>query len=231
MIRRIVPLDLTNDALAYAKKKDETNSFGAIHSKTEGEVGRVVLQATEQHSRELLKHHELHSYVGLEEEAQDLSKRFKRICQLAVVKSGQTLRDINETEIIKNEPNARGQDEHMDAFPGSWNFLAPLVSSVGTTLKHQAYQDYPVNVGPYSTVPRKWADMTDLHLKWKVGDLLMVRSNAIHAGPPNGATRRYVLFAAEASPCPNVYSDTLVVTEEVFFDHKRERMRSRRFKT
>jgi len=230
MIRGIVPLDLTQDALAYAKKKDRANSFVGIHSKTEGEVGRMVLKATKQHNRELLRHHELDSYVGHEEEAKALAGRFKVVCMLAASMRRLAVSDISEIEIIKNEPNSRGQEEHMDAFEGFWNFLTPLVSTVETTLKHQRYQDYPVNVGPYSTVPRRWADMADLHLRWNVGDLLLVRSNAIHAGPPNGATRRYVLFAAETSPVANVYSDTQVVTEEVFSYHKRQRKHSRRFK-
>jgi hypothetical protein len=225
-----VPPDLTHDALAYAEKKDRANSFVAIHSETEGEVGRVVLDATKQHNRDLWRHHELDSYVGHEEEAKNLSRRFKEVCMLAVTRKCQTVRDISEIEIIKNEPNSSGQKEHMDAFEGTWNFLTPLVSSVETNLKHQNYQDYPVNMGPYSTVPRRWADMPDLNLRWNIGDLLMVRGNAIHAGPPNGPTRRYVLFAAESAPSTDVYSDTLVVTEEVFFNHKRERLASRRFK-
>lgn len=189
MIRGIVPPDLTQDVLAYAEKKDRANSFVAIHSKKEREVGRLVLKATEKHNRQVLRHHELQSYVGLEDEVQDLSRRFKEICTLTVTRKGQTVRSYQEgSEIIKNEPNASGQEEHMDAFPGTWNFLAPLVRSVGATLKHQTYQDYPVNMSPYSTVARRWVVMPDLHLGWNIGDLLMVRSNAIHAGPPNGAT-------------------------------------------
>ena len=212
-------------ALEYAKDLDERDKFYSIHSKREGEVGRVILGTKDDHMRQLLSYDEHKAYVGQEAQAHKLDRLFKNICQKQAQSLGIRLRAIEETEIIKNEPKSWGQVEHMDAMGGVWNFFAPLVKCSGTKVKAQVYQDYPKNIGPESTVPRNWSTMPDVHINWTVGDLFLLRSNAIHGGPPNGATRRYVLFASERSLYPSEHSDTIVVTEKEFFSHKQKKQK------
>ena len=209
-------------ALLYAQSLDVGDKFYTIHSKTDGQVGRVILGCDAHHLGQLRSNDELGAYVGHENQAKEVHRMFKNICRKTAMGLGIPLRDIEGTEIIKNEPHALGQIEHMDAMGGVWNFFTPLVDSPGTVVKYQLYQDYPLNIGPKSTVPRNWSSLRDIPINWEVGDLLMLRSNAIHSGPTNGATRRYVLFGTEQSLTPYEHTDTLVVTEKVFFYHKKK---------
>ena len=132
-----------------------------------------------------------------------------------------TERPIDTVEIVKNEPHSKGQDNHMDNIEGVWNMLSPLVSHCPATLvKEQDYQDYPNHMGPSSHVPRGWDGLPNIHLEWEVGDMLMLRSNAIHAGPPTGMDRRFILFASEMPLREADYTDTKVYTEKDFFEAK-----------
>lgn len=183
-------------------------------------MGRVILSCNDDHLAQLMSNQEQSAYVGLDERAKRVDQWFGNICQKIAHQLQIPLRAIAGTEIIKNEPNSAGQVEHMDAMGGVWNFFAPLVRSVGTRVKSQHYQDFPLNIGPDSTVPRQWSTLPDIDITWEVGDLFLLRSNAIHSGPPNGATRRYVLFGSEESLCQSEHTDTLVVTEAEFFLQK-----------
>ena len=180
----------------------------------------MILDCDDHHFEQLGSNKEQGAYVGADRQAQGVVRYFKKICRKTAEGLGITLRAIEETELIKNEPDSLGQIEHMDAMGGVWNFFAPLVKCPVTVVKYQNYQDYPLNISPKSTVPRDWASLPDIKLNWNVGDLLLLRSNSIHKGPPNGDGRRYVLFASEKSLHTNEHTDTLVVTEEVFFSHK-----------
>jgi hypothetical protein len=215
-----VPKGLTKMALQYAQELDDKENFYSIHSLKEGEVGRVILGCSTSHMRQLVSNGEQMAFVGHEAQAKTLTTWFNEVCQKTAGGLGISMNVIEGTEIVKNEPHSCGQIEHMDAFGGVWNVFAPLVDSPGTCVKSQVYQDYPLNIGPRSTIPQNWSTIPDLNIKWKVGDLFFMRSNAIHAGPQNGDTRRYVLFGAETSKYPSEHSDTLVVTEEEFFSHK-----------
>jgi hypothetical protein len=209
-------------ALAYAQSLDRGGKFYSIHSKKEGQVGRVILGCGVPHLGQLGSNNELEAHVGDENQAKEVHRMFKDICRKTAMGLGIPLRDLESTEIIKNEPHALGQIEHMDAMGGVWNFFAPLVNSPATMVKNQLYQDYPLNIGTKSTVPRNWSTLPDIPIKWEVGDLLMLRSNAIHGGPTNGKKRRYVLFGSEESSTQNEHTDALVVTEQRFFRHKKK---------
>jgi hypothetical protein len=209
-------------ALAYAQSLDKSGKFHTIHSKKDGQVGRVILGCGASHLDELGSNNELGAYVGREDQAKQVHQMFKDICRKTAMGLGIPLRDIEGTEIIKNEPHALGQIEHMDAMGGVWNFFAPLVKSPGTMVKKQFYQDYPLNIGIKSTVPRDWSTLPDIPINWEVGDLLILRSNAIHSGPRNGKKRRYVLFGTEQSLTQIEHTDALVVTEKEFFCHKKK---------
>ena len=219
----------------YATKLDKANKFYAIHSKDGGHaIGRVVLKCSDDHMLQLQNNNEGDVWVGSNTEADQLAKDFEEVCRKAAEGLNLPLGQIEETEFIKAEPNAPGQDAHMDAPWGSWNFFTPLGPSPGTTIKKQEYQEYPMSMGPYSCVPKNWKDLPNLHIEWSVGDLLMMRSNAIHGGPPNGPERRYVLFSAEKSATVvDEYSDTAVIFERDFFiekqlysQRKRDKLRS-----
>ena len=175
------------------------------------------------HLQQLESNEELGAYVGGNAQAKYVNQTFKRICRETAEGLGIYIRAIEGTEIVKNEPHALGQVEHMDAMGGVWNFFTPLVDCPGTLVKYQLYQDYPLNIGPTSTVRRNWSSLPNIHIDWKVGHILMLRSNAIHCGPPNGDTRRSVLFGTETSMHTNEHTDTLVVTEEEFFSHKEKK--------
>jgi hypothetical protein len=209
-------------ALAYAQSLDRGGKFYTIHSKKDGQVGRVILGCDAHHLGQLESNNELGAYVGHENQANEVHRMFTNICRKTAMGLGIPLRDIEGTEIIKNEPHALGQIEHMDAMGGVWNFFTPLVNCPGTVVKNQLYQDYPLNIGTKSTVPRNWSSLPDIPINWEVGDLLMLRSNAIHSGPTNGKKRRYVLFGTEQSLTQNEHPDALVVTEKVFFCHKKK---------
>jgi hypothetical protein len=210
-------------ALLYAERLDSDDKFYTIHSKKKGEVGRVILGCDEHHFEQLGSNNEQGAYVGAEDHAKKVNRMFKDICRKTATELGIPLRDIEGTEIVKNEPHALGQREHMDSMGGVWNFFAPLVDSPATVVKYQLYQDYPLNIGPKSKVPPDWTSLPDIQINWEVGDLLLLRSNAIHKGPTNGATRRYVLFGTEKSSSPNEHTDTLVVTEKRFFAKKKKK--------
>tara|TARA_B110000503_G_scaffold129596_1_gene201979 strand:- start:51 stop:611 length:561 start_codon:yes stop_codon:yes gene_type:complete len=171
---------------------------------------------------ELTSHNEQDVVVDGDAQVRSVRHAFKTVCREAVSNLGITPTPIVEVEIIVNHPNGRGQVEHMDNFKGVWNFFTPLTCNSATTVKVQDYQDFPVNMGPYSSVPQGWANLIDERIEWNGGDLLMMRSNAIHAGPPNGSTRRYVLFAAEESVRgSHEYTDSRVITEREFFSAKK----------
>jgi hypothetical protein len=207
-------------ALQYAESLDMKGKFYTIHSKKDGQVGRVLLGCDAHHLEQLESNEELGAYVGADKLAKKVDGVFREICQATAKGLGIFLRDIEGTEIVKNEPHALGQIEHMDAMGGVWNFFAPLVDCPGTVVKYQLYQDYPLNIGPKSTVKQNWSSLPDILINWEVGDLLLLRSNAIHSGPTNGETRRYVMFGTEKSLSTTEHTDTLVVTEKAFFSHK-----------
>ena len=180
----------------------------------------MILGCNQEHMNQLQANKEEMVFVGHERMAQEVAGQFRKICRETAKELGIPLRAIVETEILKTEPHSSGQVEHMDAMGGVWNFFATLVPSKGTIVKQQYYQDFPKNIGPKSTIPRDWSSLPNILINWEVGDLLLLRSNAIHGAPPNGATRRYVLFGSEESLYPSEYSDSLVVTEEEFFLEK-----------
>ena len=226
-MKGVVPKALIRSLLEYAETNDVAEKFYSIHSLKVGEIGRLMMDCSTPHLEQLVENAEDDVFLGHRSaESNVLSKWFKTICVGASSTLGLKIRDICETEIIKNEPFSAGQSEHMDALSGTWNYFSPLVDSPGTSLKQQVYQDYPENVGPSSTVPMGWSELENVHIPWEVGDLLLVRSNAIHSGPANGSQRRYVIFAAEVSPQSDEHSDTLVVTEDVFFAKKRAAARA-----
>ena len=207
-------------ARAIAENHYERDEFFDIHSKKPGEVGRLIIGCTQDHLAQL-------HYNGESAEFRDtvegnfVSAAFNKICSQAAVHLNLPKADIVETEFLVTEPYSSGQDLHMDALRGVWTFFAPLVKSKGTTIKKQHYQDYPVNVGKFSSVPRHWEDLPDIAIDWEVGDLFVMRDNAIHGAPPNDQFRRYVLFGAQQSTQKDNYTDSLVVTERSFFDKKR----------
>jgi hypothetical protein len=207
-------------ALQYAESLDRKGKFYTIHSKKDGQVGRVTLGCDAHHLTQLTSNEELGAYVGGDKQAKKVDRIFKNICQTTAKEYGISLREIEGTEIVKNEPHALGQLEHMDAMGGVWNFFAPLVDCPGTLVKYQLYQDYPLNIGPKSTVKQNWSSLPDILINWAVGDLLILRSNAIHSGPTNGENRRYVLFGTEKSLSSKEHTDALVVTEKEFFSRK-----------
>jgi len=215
----MVPKELTDRALAFAIECDVNDRFYAIHSQTEGEVGRVVLGTTEAHMDQILTYDVNGGvYVGNEREAQIIHSQYTDLCQRLARAHGLTNKPVDTTEIVKNEPHSKGQVHHMDNNPGMWNMIAPLVRRCPITIvREQAYQDYPANMGPNSWIPRGWNSLPSLHLEWEVGDMLMLKSNAIHAGPPTGVDRRYVLFGSEQTKRPGEYTDTDVITEGKFF--------------
>jgi hypothetical protein len=207
-------------AQSHAVKLDLASTFCAIHSKMAGDTGRVILGSSTMHLDVLLARKEQEAYVGDNPTSEYVDCWFRDICKKAALGLGISIRDMEGTEMVKNEPFSKGQVEHMDGMWGVWNFLAPLVPCPMTRVKVQTYHDYPENMGPKSTVPKNWASMHDVPLEWEVGDLFLMRSNAIHCGPPNGGNHRYVLFGSESSIDPNGYTDGVVVTEEEFFFQK-----------
>jgi hypothetical protein len=216
----VVKPSFSKKAFLYADSLDPKKSFYTIHSQKDGEVGRVILGCDKHHLQQLASNKEQGAYVGHEAQAKSVNRTFKHICRKTAEGLGICIRDIEGTEIIKNEPHSLGQVEHMDAMGGVWNFFTPLVDCPGTLVKYQLYQDYPLNIGPTSTVRENWSSLPNIQINWNVGDLLMLRSNAIHSGPPTGENRRFVLFGSETSMHPNEHTDTLVVTEKEFFSHK-----------
>ena len=216
-------MDLIDQALAFATVSDEgeETKYCAIHSQTEGEVGRLVLGLSTEHLAEMTTQDSSNSYVGDDPEAASIYFAYKELCQDMARAFNLTERPIDVVEIVKNEPNSKGQDDHMDNLMGVWNMLAPLVNhSPATLVKDQDYQDYPDNMGPSSHVPRGWDGLPNIPLEWEVGDMLMLRSNAIHAGPPNGLDRRFVLFASEMPLREADFTDTKVYKEKDFFEAK-----------
>lgn len=178
------------------------------------------MSADPEHVRQLSEHNEEAAYKGDLWEATYLSREFSKLCVRAAEVLGLGDLTLSEVEILKGEPNSSGQYPHLDSLRGIWVFFAPLVASAGTTVKDYFYQKFPENVGPHSSVPRHWGALPDINIGWEVGDIFVLRSNAIHGGPPSGPHRRYVLFAAEQSTKQGEYSDTSVVFEGDFFAEK-----------
>ena len=220
MVKDIVSHDIVEEALALAEKCDggDETLFASIHSKTEGEVGRVILGTTDAHLEKLRSNEEAGAYIGEERDAIRVHSRFTTLCEGVACDYDLTEQPFDTSEFVKNEPNSQGQNDHMDNWQGVWVMMTPLVSKCAITcIKHQTYQDYPENRGPNTRVPRNWASLADIPLTWEVGDLLVMRSNCIHAGPPTGDERRFLLFASEQSSRPGEYTDTKVILEADFF--------------
>ena len=223
LLKGVVPKDLIDTALAFATVSDEgeETKYCAIHSQEQGEVGRLVLGSSPEHLAEMTAQDGGEAYVGDDPVAATIYLAYKNLCQDMARAFDLTERPIDTVEIVKNEPHSKGQDDHMDNLEGVWNMLSPLVNHCPATLvKEQDYQDYPDHMGPSSHVPRGWDGLPDIHLEWEVGDMLMLRSNAIHAGPPTGADRRSILFASEMTLRVADFTDTKVYTEKEFFDAK-----------
>lgn len=216
-MKDVIPEAFSARALAYAVKQDLATNFHAIHSKNEGEVGRLILGADPGHVQQLEEHKEEGAFVGGDAEAAWLAAMYRKIIMKVAKFLGLGDLTIAEVEMLKSEPHSLGQNPHLDALRGVWSFFAPLVDSAGTTVKQQFYQDYPTNMGPKSSVPRHWSALADITINWEVGDLFVLRTNAIHGGPPSGDSRRYVLYGAEKSHKHGEYSDTSVVFEEDYF--------------
>ena len=184
-------------------------------------MGRLVLGSPPEHLAEIQAQDGEEAYVGDEPDAESIYRAYQQLCQEMAHAFNLTDRPIDAVEIVKNEPNSKGQDQHMDNLAGVWNMLSPLVDNCPATIvKYQDYQDYPENMGPSSIVPRSWDCLPNIPLVWEVGDMLMVRSNAIHAGPQNGRDRRYILFASEMPRRTADYTDSKVYTEDDFFEAK-----------
>ena len=219
-MKNIVPQNLVKEALALAEASDGVNDtrFASIHSQTEGEVGRVILGTTDAHLDQLRSNEGAGSYIGDERAAINVHSQFKTLCESVARDYDLTEQPFVTSELVKNEPNSQGQNDHMDNWQGVWVMMTPLVPKCAITcIKQQTYQDYPENRGPDTRVPRNWDSLADIPLTWEVGDLLVMRSNCIHAGPPTGEERRYILFASEQSSRPGEYTDTKVILEEDFF--------------
>lgn len=228
LVRGVVSNTLIKTARSFAETQYKNNKFHSIHSRTPGEIGRVILACTEDHMVQLRDNYEDDAFVGHDTEAACVVSAFNALCMTVADKLGLPHTELAETEIITTAPHSKGQEPHMDTLTGVWAFLAPLVPSRTTTIKKQTYQNYPVTMGGYSRVPHGWAELPNVVINWKVGDLFVFRNNAIHGGPPNDGRRRYVLFGAQHSSAENEHTDTLVVTEDEFFEQQEQYRRKSR---
>jgi hypothetical protein len=234
-VRDVFPQELVE----LAREIIETNmdNFWGIHSLESEEhegrqedfqycVGRLIIHISAAHRQALLDNEETHVILGNTDRAflaaaAKLAKGYSAAIHAAAESIGIRVGLLDEQEILTQVPYSKGQSKHMDTWGSVWNAITPILPHRNppmTQLVHypNGHQPYPMNIGPDSKIPRDWATLEYLDLKWDVGDILFIRSNYIHNGPPNPSPRaRHILFATETSSHYE-FTDTEVIVNSVF---------------
>jgi hypothetical protein len=197
------------------------NEFYNVHSLIPGQISRCVLHVSQRHRDELRKNKEL-DVVSTDPEAPALALalcEWYGECGTCVYDaSGVHCGYCAESEIARTDRNSAGQDAHLDTM---LNVRAGVLNctpgSTSTSLANYHYQPWPQNVSAESTVPRNWNSLPTVNIRWKLGDLLMTWQNRIHWGPPNKTTKdRHIVFLGGGVPAGCAFSDSEVITEDVF---------------
>jgi hypothetical protein len=219
LVKAALPEPFLRRSTVQAVKWEDENVYSATHSITEGDIGRILLDASQDHLEELKLNHQLNDcYVGGgndREIALDLAQEFRRHVTVAVEKAGIHI-DMECVEILKSNAHSEGTEKHMDQLQGGYNILAPMNDSNSTQLSKYGYEPYPQYLSFRSKVPADWASLESINISWEVGDLLVVRADYVHNAPKNtGEYTRFVYFSAGQSP-EHEFSDSAVITQEVF---------------
>jgi hypothetical protein len=244
VVRGAFPLACANLGLRLARKNK--NQFWGIHSleseahegpldKFRYSVGRLIIHLSPAHKEALIHNEETHQILvpgntEFLDSAATIAKTYSDAVHKAAESIGIKIGNIDEQEILTQVPHSMGQSKHQDNWKGVWNAITPLSPSRNPPMTQlykypNGYMDYPTNMSPESGIPDAWDTMELLNLTWDVGDILFIRSNYIHNGPPNPLkTFRHVLFATEAS-VHHEFTDTEVILNDVF-NKKRDERRS-----
>ena len=90
---------------------------------------------------------------------------------------------------------------------GCWAALGPITACASTRLKNYEYAG-GLDVLSSDALLTKWDEIPELTIEWEPGDLLFVRTNRIHAGPPNVTDHhRHLMFVAGTAGSTE-YTDT-----------------------
>jgi hypothetical protein len=217
LVRNAVPAQFADKAHTAATQFPES-AWQGIHSRTSTDVHRVVALVGPEHTAELVAQAESES-ISTDATAHAIGLKFQKyVAEITQMRGLPKWPPLVEVEFLRVQPDAKGQLEHMDTFYNAWGFVLCLADGDALTqLKNYTHYDYPANI---TRTPRNWASMPVTSWKWKRGDMLVFKSNRIHAGPPNPSeTNRYVLFGSTAirdAPSPQ-FSDSYTITEKYFF--------------
>jgi hypothetical protein len=192
---------------------DENSTFWSI--------AHLVVYFSDEHTREAKKQENYFSvHTKNYKRAYALQREYLKALQAAAKLCGIDTGYLDAMEILRQNPHTSGQVLHMDSIQGNWNALMLLTDGGAATQLYVypcGYKDYPQNVSRTSGIPRDWSTMDLLKLTWKVGDIIFVRSNYIHCGPPNRTDfYRDVVFIALKHNKGGELTDTSVITNDIF---------------
>ena len=217
LVRGAVPGVLVEELLAFAER--HRNTFWNVHCVHPGDIARMLLGATKEHRKELKANKE-DNVINNHRDATilDVALRrcWKRVAKYLLDTHGLIIGELQEREISRSGPGSLGQKAHMDMI---WNAMSQLLCLMGgvTGFARYKHQLHPANVSAESTVPHGWDTLERVQLQWEKGDILLMYQNLIHWAPPNPSKDyRYVCFLGGSVLDGGEYSDTKVITEDVF---------------
>jgi hypothetical protein len=193
-----------------------------VHSIRHGDIARLVLEVTEKHRQEMKRNNE-DECISTHKDAKVISSELRlawgraRAAVLAATNGRIDIGAMRESEYGRSVPFGLGQDPHMDQVRNVPAIIVNLGTSTSTAIARYTYQQYPQNLGALSQVPDDWSKIVWDSIAWQCGDMLVMFQNCVHMAPPNhSADYRHIAFLGGSDESGESYSDSVVITNEVF---------------